>query len=61
MNHILRNNTFVFEGKVYKQILGTAMGTPMAPSIANLFMGMLEEKSFQKVQFLSILYTGNGI
>ena len=44
MNHILKNNTFVFEGKIYKQIHGTAMGTPMAPAIANLFMGWLEKR-----------------
>ena len=41
--HILTNNFFHFEGKIYKQISGTAMGTPMAPAIANLFMGLLEE------------------
>ena len=44
MNHILKNNTFVFESSVFKQVHGTAMGTPMAPSIANLFMGWLEER-----------------
>ena len=41
--HILTENTFNFENKTYKQIHGTAMGTPMAPSIANLFMGWLEK------------------
>ena len=46
MNHVLKNNTFVFEDQVYKQIFGTAMGTPMAPSISNLFMGWLEERLF---------------
>ena len=44
MNHILNNNTFIFENVVYKQEHGTAMGTPMAPSIANLFMGLLEKR-----------------
>ena len=44
MNHILKNNTFIFENQVYKQIFGTAMGTPMAPSISSLFMGWLEER-----------------
>ena len=42
-NFILLNNYFSFEGKVYHQIQGTAMGTRMAPSYANLFMGRLEE------------------
>ena len=44
MNHVLKNNTFVFENQVYKQIFGTAMGTPMAPTISSLFMGWLEER-----------------
>ena len=42
--HVLTNNTFSFEGQTYKQIQGTAMGTPMAPAAANLFMGHLETK-----------------
>ena len=28
-----------FDGEIFRQILGTAVGTPMAPSIANVFMG----------------------
>jgi hypothetical protein len=43
-DHVLQNNVFNFEGKIFKQVMGTAMGTPMAPSAANLFMGMLEER-----------------
>ena len=39
---ILKNNTFEFDGKVYQQLLGTAMGTTCALSYANLFMGRLE-------------------
>ena len=42
--HVLLNNVFTFEDQLYKQIHGTAMGTPMAPSLANLFMGWLEDK-----------------
>ena len=39
---------FEFEGNIYKQIRGTAMGTPMAPTIANIFMRYPEEKVFKK-------------
>ncbi|XP_054269026.1 uncharacterized protein LOC128990596 [Macrosteles quadrilineatus] len=49
---ILEKNNFQFEGRNYLQTKGTAMGTRMAPSYANLFMGKLE-KCFlqsQKVQ-----------
>ena len=44
MKFILKNNTFTFENQIYKQESGTAMGTPMAPTISNLFMGWLEER-----------------
>ena len=33
---------FEFDGKHYKQVQGTAMGTKMAPSYAIIFMGKLE-------------------
>ena len=42
---ILIHNTFTFNGKYYRQINGTAMGTKMAPSYANLFMGKFEENA----------------
>lgn len=41
---ILMNNFFAYDGGVYHQIKGTAMGTRMAPSYANLFMGSFESK-----------------
>ena len=41
---VLEKNTFCFNGKNYLQIGGTAMGTKLAPSYANIFMGDLEEK-----------------
>ena len=43
-DHVLKNNVFTFEGEYYEQIHGTAMGTPMAPTVANLFMKKLEER-----------------
>ena len=38
---VLNLNCFTFIGKHYRQILGTAMGTRMAPSYANLFMAVV--------------------
>ena len=40
---VLNKNYFRFGNNYYKQIRGTAMGTRMAPSYANLCMGKLEE------------------
>ena len=44
---VLQNNVFEFNDKLYLQKQGTAMGTKMAPSYANLFMGKME-KQLQK-------------
>lgn len=41
---VLRNNNFEFNGKHYLQKLGTAIGTRMAPSYANIFMDNLERR-----------------
>ena len=41
---ILKENSFQFYGKNYLQIHGTAMGTKMAVSFANLFMSAVETK-----------------
>ena len=38
-------NVFNFEGKTHQQATGTAMGTPMAPTAANLPMGPPESRT----------------
>jgi len=47
---------FLFDGKMYDQIDGVAMGSPLAPILANLFMGhfekiWIENYSLNKPQF----------
>ena len=37
-------NYFEFNDKIYRQELGTAVGTKFAPAYANFFMGRLEER-----------------
>ena len=41
---VLENNYFNFNGRHFHQIAGTAMGTKLAPSYANLFMSHFEDK-----------------
>ena len=45
---VLTSNNLTFNGKHYVQILGTAIGTKMAPSYANIFMGKLESDLLER-------------
>ena len=47
---VLKENTFKFDGKNYKQVQGTATGTKMAPTYATLVMGFLEKKLYQRIE-----------
>ena len=44
LHKVLTMNNFDFAGKHYLQVGGTAMGTKVAPSFANTFMGWFERK-----------------
>ena len=46
---ILESNAFTFNGAYYLQLQGKTLGTRMAPSYANLFMGKFEQE-FLKTQ-----------
>ena len=49
MNIVHKSNIIRFADKCYLQIQGTAMGTKMAPSYANLFMGKIEQLTHPKI------------
>ena len=44
LDYVLNKNNFDFNGKHYLQVGGTAMGTKVAPSFANIFMADFEKK-----------------
>jgi peptide-methionine (R)-S-oxide reductase len=50
MRTILERNCFQFNNQNYLQVTGTAMGTAMAPSYANLFMAELEARFLSQSQ-----------
>ena len=56
MNLVFKNNIFSFNGTMYKQISGVAMGTPLAPTLAILFMSDLEEAFMDTQEFLPYFY-----
>ena len=42
---------FLFNSKFYNQIDGVAMGSPLAPVLANIFMGFYESKWLNEYNF----------
>ena len=42
----VKNSYFIFNSELYEQIDGVAMGSPLGPILANIFMCHLEEKIF---------------
>ena len=55
---ILTMNNFTFNQHHYLQIHGTAMGTKMAPSFANLFLGIFETNALSNAPFHPHLTSG---
>ena len=41
----LKNTHFVFQGRFYEQTEGAAMGSPLRPIIANLYIEAFVEKA----------------
>ena len=47
LEFVLTTTYFVFRGQVYQQKFGTAMGSPVSPIVANLFMEDLEQRAIE--------------
>ena len=45
LEYCLRSTYFVFQGKYYEQLEGAAMGSPLSPIIANIYMEEFETKA----------------
>ena len=45
LEFVLASTYFVFRGDIYKQTFGAAMGSPVSPIVANLYMEHLEQKA----------------
>lgn len=61
----LRNNTFIFDGKYYVQTDGIAMGSPLAPILADIFMNhVLESKITRESDgnnnFLDVIFNSHN-
>ena len=49
-------NHFLFQGQYYDQIDGVAMGSPLGPVLANLFMGVMESRWLNEYSGPSVLF-----
>jgi len=61
---IMKNNYFTFDGSLYHQKNGTAMGTAVAPTYAVLFLGIIEEKLWKVFEphfILNVRYIDDGL
>ena len=45
LRFVLTTTYFLFRGTIYKQRFGAAMGSPVSPVVANLYMEFLEQQS----------------
>ncbi|XP_045454291.1 uncharacterized protein LOC123663667 [Melitaea cinxia] len=45
LHHCLSKNYFIYRGQYYLQVDGVAMGSPVAPVVANLWMEHVEEQA----------------
>ena len=52
----LTNTYFLFQGKYYEQVQGAAMGSPISPLIANIFMEEFEVKALSSIPHPSSLW-----
>ena len=51
LNLCVENNYFELEGKIYRQDVGMAMGSPLSPIFANIFMEEFEQKAINSATF----------
>ena len=56
---VLKYNIFVFDGHLYQQLIGTAIGTRCAPNVADIFIFL----SFidEKIKTITLNFSENGI
>ena len=51
----LKNTYFSFQGLFYEQVEGAAMGSPVSPIVANLYMEYLEQKALSTASHPQVL------
>ena len=54
----VKNNHFIFNGQLWDQLDGDAMGSPLGPALANIFMSNLETRYLDEcpLEFKPVFY-----
>ena len=60
LNYCLKDNVFIFNSEFFKQVDGCAMGSPLAPILADIFMNHLLERKIERLDhdYLNITFLG---
>ena len=54
----LRSSYFVFQGQYYEQVEGAAMGSPLSPLVANIYMELFEKKALETAPHPQVIGKG---
>ena len=53
---VTSQTNFLFNGNMYDQVDGVAMGSPLAPILANIFMGYHEKEWIRNYNYGGLFY-----
>jgi len=54
LKFIVTTTYFSFKGVIYQQMFGAAMGSPVSPLLANLFMEWLEKQAIATTPVVNV-------
>ena len=57
----LTTTYFLFDGQIFQQKFGTAMGSPVSPIVVNLYMEWLEQEAVAVISMGKIVSTFTAI
>ena len=56
---VLHHNIFEFDGELYQQLIGCAMGSRCSPNVADIFMSFIDEEIRQRAKkYGNLLFYG---